>query len=216
MKRILSLTTVLLALQLPLFAQTSSTASALADKQEAEERYNRMAADVQALQSANASLQKKISALEDRLAKMGEDISKANNNSSVNEDIKVLKEKIQDVDKKREADKQFITEKLKTATENIESMIKTGLSKPTVKEHVVRDTAPAGKPETTTTASDKDYSYTIREGDTLSAIVQAYNKKFVASGMKKIKQSQVEAANPNVNWNRLKVDQKIVIPAPAN
>ncbi|MDB6057278.1 MAG: hypothetical protein JWO95_1122, partial [Verrucomicrobiales bacterium] len=50
----------------------------------------------------------------------------------------------------------------------------------------------------------------------LSAVVQAYNKKFVSEGMKKISQSQVQAANPNVNWNRLRVGQKIVIPAPAS
>jgi LysM repeat protein len=45
--------------------------------------------------------------------------------------------------------------------------------------------------------------------------VQAYNKKFQADGMKKITMKQVQDANPGVNWNRLRIGQKIVIPTPA-
>jgi TolA-binding protein len=210
MKRIFSLSTIFLALQLPLFAQSSSTAAALADKQDAEERYNRMAADVQALQAANTSLQKKISALEDQISKLSEGVSKANNNSSVSDDLKLLKDKIQEVDKKRESDKQVIQEDLKKFFAQATQELK---AKP-----VARSTPKADK-EThssdATLVSDKEFSHTIEDGETLLAILKAYNAKFKSEGMKPIKLKQIEDANPGVDWNRLKIGQKIVIPAPA-
>jgi len=206
----LCLTSILLALQLPVFAQNSSTASALADRQDAEERYKRMSADVEALQAANASLQKKINALEDRLSKMSEDLTKANSNSSVHDDLKVLRDKIQDVDKKRESDKQVISEEIKKSIADIEKMfLKAGSARPTpVKEKPVAVEAP--------TTSDNGFTHKIEDGETLLAILQAYNKKFKSDGLKPIKLKQIEDANPGVDWNRLKIGQKIVIPAPAS
>jgi predicted RNase H-like nuclease (RuvC/YqgF family) len=212
MKRFLSLTAIVFTLYLPAHAQD---AAALADKQDAEERYKRMAADVEALQAANTSLQKKINALEERMSKFMEEQTKANNNSSVHDDMKVLKEKIQDVDKKREQDKQFITDKLEATTKEIEKMLKKNLSSAPAKPSSPRDTTPAGKDNKEPSGSTDGLSYTIQDGDTLSAIVVAYNRELQAKGMKKISQKQVEDANPNVKWNRLKVGQKIVIPAPA-
>jgi LysM repeat protein len=213
MKRFLSLSAIVFALYLPAHAQD---AAALADKQEADERYKRMAADVEALQAANASLQKRINGLEERMSKFMEEQAKANNNSGVRDDMKVLKEKIQDVDKKREADKQFITDKLEATTKEIERMLKKNLSSAPVKASPPRDTPSVDKETDKTTATTTDgFNYTIQDGDTLSAIVLAYNKEFQAKGMKKISMKKVQDANPKVDWNRLKVGQKIVIPAPA-
>jgi chromosome segregation ATPase len=211
MKRILSLTTVLLALQLPVFAQSASTAAAVADRQDAEERYKRMSADVEALQAANASLQKKINALEERLSKVGDDVVKASNNkdSSVHDDLKLLKEKIQEVDKKRESDKQIISDEIKKSIAEVEKLIlkaPASHSSTAIKDSTHVTEAPP--------TSDKGFSYTIQDGDTLSAIVVAYNKKFQSEGMKKINMKKVQDANPTVNWNRLHVGQKIVIPSP--
>lgn len=209
----LCLASVFLALQLPVFAQNDSNAAALLDKQNAEERYKRMSADMEQLQAANAALQKKIDALEERLSKMSEDIAKAankDNTSSLRDDLKLLRDKIQEVDKKRESDKQGISEEIKKSIAEIEkAVLKANAARPVIHEKP----APA-QTEASTTASDNDYSYTIQEGDTLSAIVVAYNKKFQSEGMKKISMKKVQDANPNVNWNRLKVGQKIVIPAP--
>jgi LysM repeat protein len=57
-------------------------------------------------------------------------------------------------------------------------------------------------------------TYTIKSGDTLQAIVAAYNEVFKSKGMKTITLKQAMDANPNVDWNRLIVRQKIVIPNP--
>ncbi len=210
MKRILVFLTLLLALQGPLFAQTANSAAALADKQDAEERYKRMSADVEALQAANTSLQNKINALEERISKLTDELSKANNNSSTHDDLRTLKEKIQEVDKKRESDKQVISDEIKKAIADVEKLI---LKAPSSRSMAGKDKDT--RPVDTTPTNDNGLSYTIQDGDTLSAVVQAYNKKFQADGMKKITMKQVQDANPGVNWNRLRIGQKIVIPTPA-
>lgn len=216
MKRMLCLTSVFLALQLPIFAQTASSESAVIDKQASEERYKRMSADMEQLQEANAALQKKIDSLEERLSKMSEEITKASNKDntgSLRDDLKLLRDKIQEVDKKRESDKQVISDEIKKSIAEIErAVVKANSARATVVHD--RPAATAAADTTTSTTSDKNYSYTIQEGDTLSAIVVAYNKKFQSEGMKKISMKKVQDANPAVNWNRLRVGQKIVIPAP--
>jgi hypothetical protein len=55
----------------------------------------------------------------------------------------------------------------------------------------------------------------VQSGDSLGAIVKAYNADFKSKGLKQITMRQAREANPNVNWDKLRVGQKIVIPRPA-
>ncbi len=55
----------------------------------------------------------------------------------------------------------------------------------------------------------KVFQYTIQSGDTLSAIVQAYKEKNI-----NVTAAQIQAANPGLKADRLRVGQKIYIPAP--
>jgi phage tail protein X len=57
--------------------------------------------------------------------------------------------------------------------------------------------------------SDRGFEYVIKSGDTLDAIVQAYREKNV-----KVSVSQILNANPGLKAERLRVGQKIFIPAP--
>ncbi len=59
------------------------------------------------------------------------------------------------------------------------------------------------------TTSDKGFEYVIKSGDTLEAIVQAYREKNI-----KVTVSQIVNANPGLKPERLRVGQKIFIPAP--
>ena len=68
--------------------------------------------------------------------------------------------------------------------------------------------------DTTPAAPVDGYSYTVQSGDRLDLIVKAYNADFVKRGYKKITLRQTKEANPKVDWNRLRVGQKIVIPNP--
>ncbi|MEO7298845.1 MAG: LysM peptidoglycan-binding domain-containing protein [Verrucomicrobiota bacterium] len=187
----------------PLRAQNA--ASVIAERQEADERYKRMSTDVESVLGANVALQKKVSALENELQRLREDhaqLRKASNNDNTTESLRKLAEKIQEVDRKREADKELIIAEFGKLGKKLETS-----STPRTPRNIVAPEAPP--------SSDKGYPYTIKSNDTLSAIVSDINTQFKSNGMKTITQKQVSDANPNVNWSKLKIGQKIFIPAPS-
>ena len=176
-----------------------STAAEIAEKQAAEERYKRLSADVESLLAANVALQKKISALESELQNVREEQLRNANKNNNEEAIKKLADAIQEVDKNREGDKKMILEEIAKLGKTITAP------------------APRSKPSVSSEPNpgpDKGYPYVIQAGDTLSAILADFNAQFKAKGMKTVRLSQVMAANPNVEWTRLQVGQKIFIPAP--
>lgn len=180
------------------FAQDGNNAAAIAEKQEAEEKYRRMSADVESVMAANLALQKKVAALENELLKLREEHSKRADDKTTAEGLKKLSEKIQEVDKKRESDKEVILSEI--------GKIGKTLSAP----------APRQKPTVsadTSSAPEKGYPYVIQSGDTLMAILNDFNAEFKSKGMKTVTMSQVMNANPAVNWNKLRIGQKIIIPA---
>ena len=206
MKRFLFLGVLAIGfLTFPLPAQDSTGAAAIAEKQEAEERYKRMSADVESLLAANLSLQKKISALETEVQKLREEQSRAANNNTANESVKRLAETVQEVDKKREADKQLILEEFSRFRKTLSS---------TPTPPSIRVTPKVSVPDTSSTP-EKGFTHVVESGETLGKIVLDYNAAFKAKGMKTVTQKQVMDANPSVNWNKLKIGQKVFVPAPA-
>ncbi len=186
-----------------------TTASAIAAQHAAEERYKRMAADMQALQMDNESLKAKIAALEQKIDDLRQQQTGANN-SGVQEDLKRLAEKIVQVDKKREEDKLAISEEIhKAIGELAKSLNSTGAG-----TGVTTRLPPKLPPDTDPSASANEIPYTIKDGDTLSVIVHAYNTDFKSKGWKTITLKMAMDANPNVDWARLRVGQKIIIPRP--
>ena len=188
----------------PLLAQDSDTASAIADRQAAEERYKQMSADVESLLVANLAMQKKVSALEDELQKVREEQTRSANNSNTTtaDSLRKLADAIQEVDKNRIADKQKILDAIAKMERNLRSA-----PPPSANKAPVVPDAPTGP--------EKGYTHTIGSGDTLSGIVASYNSAFKAKGMKTISLKDVMDANPKVNVNALKIGQKIFVPAPA-
>jgi phage shock protein A len=188
-------------------APASTNAAAIAAEQGAEERYKRMAADIEALQMDNESLKAKLAAFEQKMEDMRQQLAAASNRSGVQEDLKRLAESIAQVDKKREEDKQAISEEIRKSIAGLEKAV-TGAP---VLMH-----APATKLqlEAPIPAADTGFSYTVQEGDNLSAILKAYNADFKSKGWKTITLRQAMEANPNVKWDHLRVGQKIIIPKP--
>jgi LysM repeat protein len=75
---------------------------------------------------------------------------------------------------------------------------------------VVPSSKPADTSGTTApTTPDKGFEYEVKSGDTLSAIIAAYREQNI-----KITLKQVLNANPGLDEKKLKVGQKIFIPAP--
>ncbi|HUD47780.1 MAG TPA: LysM peptidoglycan-binding domain-containing protein [Candidatus Baltobacteraceae bacterium] len=188
-------------------APASTPAAEAAAKQGADERYERMAADIQALQSANDALQAKLTAIEQQVQDLRSQQSQSAASVSTPDDLKRLADKIQEVDRKREEDKEAIAEEIRRSIAEL--------------KHAVADSPPPSRvssskpaPGADSTDTDKGFVYKIQDGDSLSAIVKAYNADFKSKGMKTISLQQAMDANPNVDWNRLRVGQRIIIPRP--
>ena len=203
-------------LRLPVAAQDAagtpasapaSTAATIAAKEDAEERYKRLAADLQAVQSDNEALHAKITAMEEEIQALRAAQARPADNSGIEDQLKRLAETIQEVDKKRQADKEAISEEIRKSIGELERSLGS-VPKP-VHTSGAKPSSPAEPP-----ASDKGYLYTIQDGDRLDLIVKAYNADFKSKGMKTITLKQAKEANPSVDWNRLRVGQKIVIPRP--
>ena len=184
-----------------------STAAAVAAQDAADERYKRMAANIEALQMDNESLKAKISTLEQKIDDLRQQLAAGANNAGLQEDLKRLAENIAAVDKKREEDKQAISEEIRKAIGGIEKNL-AGAAAP------IHAPAPKLQLEIPTPTIESGFSYTIQEGDNLSAIVKAYNADFKTKGWKTITLKQAMEANPNVKWDHLRVGQKIIIPKP--
>ncbi len=196
-------------LRLPASAQDATRAALAASQQESEERYKRMAADLESLRDANMVLQKRVASLEEELQKTRAEVAHQANNSNVQDDLKKLAERIQEVDKKRESDKEVISEEIKTSIAKLKNAVLAngGGTARSAPQKTVTPEADASNAET--------FTYEIKPNNTLGAIVMAYNEEFKKKGWKTITKKQVMAANPNVNWDRLLIGQKILIPKPA-
>jgi LysM repeat protein len=184
-----------------------SPAAEVAAKQSADERYDRMSADIQALQAANEALQQKLNVLMQQLQDLHSQLAQAPSNLATTDDLKRLAEKIVEVDRKREEDKGAISEEIRKSISDLKHAL--AESAPPARVSAPRPVTPAEPAE-----NDKGFVYKVQEGDSLSAIVKAYNADFKSKGMKTITLKQAMDANPSVNWGRLLVGQKIVIPQP--
>ena len=187
-----------------------------AAKQELEERVTRLTADVESLAAANASLQKRLSTISDELKSLRDEQNRQANTSNLHEDLKRLADKIVEVDKKRQSDKDLIVEKIeKLGTAIAQSSARS--ASPRIKEpaettgHTERTERRDRPPQ-----SDKGFEYVVQKGDNLSSIVSEYNTEFKKKGMKTITSKQVLDANPSLKPEKMHVGQKIFIPMPSS
>ena len=193
------------------FQGRAQDAAALADRDAAEERYKKLNSAVESLIEENASLRKKLQQLSDRLGSMRDEQAKAASNSSVQDDLKRLAEKIQEVDRKRESDmKQVATELDKIAKLAAGEGPSKGPGRISRQPKGGDNEAPATQKPIPT----KGYTYKVQQGDYLSTIVSAYNAEFKKNGMKPITQQQVINANPGLNPNKMGPGREIFIPMP--
>jgi hypothetical protein len=189
-------------------APAPTSAAGIAAQQGAEERYKRMAADMQALQMDNELLKTKIASLEQKIDDLRQQVAAAANSTNGQDDLKRLAEKIAEVDKKREEDKQAISDEFRKSIAGLEKTLASAGAP-------VRMPSPKTPPDTETRPTGNGFSYTIQEGDNLSAIIKAYNADFKSKGWKIIGLKEAKEANPNIkDWDRLRVGQKIIIPRP--
>ena len=167
-----------------------------------QERLDKLAGRIEDLTAAQEALKKQMSELSRELERVREQSAKPSANYARQEDLNLLAEKIKEVDRKRMDD----AEKIRTELVKLRRALEAPLTPPKTKPASVPKEKPA--PEKPV-GDDKVFPYTIQSGDTLDAIVQAYKEKNI-----KVTVAQILAANPGLKADKLRVGQKIFIPAP--
>lgn len=193
-------------------------AAAGAAREEAEARYTRMNTRVQDLEETLQAYQKRYMALNEEVHNLREDLDRVKNkneSAATQESLKRLAEKIEEVDRKRQEDNKLVLAQF-------DKLGKTMLSRPLVVDKPPQTPTGVKSPPATgsganagagapgPTVAENGYEYVIKKNDTLDRIVRDLKANNI-----KVSQPQIEAANPGVNWNKLKIGQKIFIPAPA-
>jgi LysM repeat protein len=171
-----------------------------------QERLDKLTGQIENLTEAQAALRKQISELSRELESVREQSSKPNatyvRQEDLNRDLNRLSEEIKAVDRKRMDD----AEKVRTELLKLRDLLKAPLAPPKRSALTSPKETSAG---TSSTTPQKGFEYVIQSGDTLDAIAQAYREKNI-----KVTVAQILKANPGLKPERLKVGQKIFIPAP--
>jgi nucleoid-associated protein YgaU len=119
------------------------------------------------------------------------------NDRASSTDLKSLAEKVQEIDKKRQADRELILKQ-------IEQLGKVAAGAPAKTR-----TKPAPAPDETAAPAtpQKGYEYTVKAGDTIGLIAKAYRDQGV-----KVTSTQILKANPGLDPAKLYVGRKVFIP----
>lgn len=151
-----------------------------------------------------ASLQAEIRSLRTALRDSQDSNAKSGLNLATRDDLKALAAKIEEIDKLRLQDDRKIISK-------IEELSRLPAPAPTP--------LPDRTPDKTDKASNPPITgefapHKVEEGQTLSAILSAYNKEFKSMGKKSVTLEMVQKANPKLKVDRISPGQTILIPVP--
>ncbi len=187
------------------FILSLSLAAVRAQDDATQQQINKLNGQIQDLLDAQAVQAKRIEALEKEIGDLRDKSNSPATTDTANaDDLKKLADQIQEIDKKRQADKELILKEIEKLGKVGGGSTSTHKPSPTVSTTTV-DSSPA-----TGTGPQKGYDYSIQRGDTLLAIAKAYREQGI-----KVTTEQILKANPGLDAKNLIVGKKIFIPAPA-
>jgi LysM repeat protein len=170
-----------------------------------QSQIDKLSGQIQDLLAAQERQNKQIDALAKEISELRDKVNTPQvNNSASNDDLKNLAEKVQEIDKKRQADRDLILKE-------IEKLGKVAAGAPPHPK-AAPNPPPSGGGDSGGNAPatpQKGYEYTVKSGDTLAAIAKAYREQGV-----KVTTSQILKANPGLDANKLYAGKKIFIPDP--
>lgn len=166
-----------------------------------EERLNKLSGQIENMIETQQALTKQLDRLAKEIENVREQVGKPTGNYASHEDLKSLAKAIEEVDHKRVQDAEKVRAELLSIRN---ALLKTPATTSTKKpgKSPAADAPPSDKPE-------QGFEYTVQSGDTLSTIVQAYKDKNI-----KVTVEQIKKANPNLDERKMKVGQRLWIPAP--
>lgn len=212
MKR--ALVGIVIAASLAGGAARAADAVTLAAQQEMQDNYKRLAATLEEYQTTQLAQQRQISGLSSDVSKLRDEVARNNNDAAYKESIRQLSEQIRKVDEARITDNKRIQEALERLGDAIRKMPVVTAPKRT-DSGTTPPVAAAGKlnpPRNNTNSggvAEEGDQYEIQQGDRLDKIVAKYRAEKIM-----VTSSSIMAANPNVDWSRLRVGKKIFIPKP--
>ncbi len=187
---------LLIALSVPPAARAQDAAT--------EERLKQLSGKLDDCLAGQESMRKQIEDLSREVENLKSAAARPNVNYASVDDVKRVADAIKEVDQNRLKNYEEIRAKLLKLGESL-SAPPPERKKPVIDNNNSDETPTGGK----SGAPEKGFEYVIQRGDTLDAVVQAYREKNI-----KITTSQVLKANPGLKPEKLRVGQKIFIPAP--
>jgi hypothetical protein len=119
--------------------------------------------------------------------------------------LRQLVDTVRELDRKREADRRMILEEIENLGNSVADSLKAAVPRRTEPERT-----PASKG-----GYDEIAEHTVEQGQTLSAIVAAYNAEYKKRG-KRTSLKLVLDANPNIKPESMAVGQKVTVPLVPN
>ena len=165
-----------------------------------QQQIDKLSGQMQDLLEAQAQQGKRMDALMKDISELREKVTAPQvSDSASREDLKKLAEQVQEIDKKRQDDRELILK-------NLEKLGKIAAAP----AHVSTPVKPKqGDDAPVQAVPQNGYEYTIKAGDSPSAIAKAYRDQGV-----KVTTAQILKANPGLDANKLFVGKKIFIPDP--
>ena len=167
-----------------------------------QQQMDKLSGQIQDLLEAQAQTGKRMDAMEREISELRDKVNTPQvNDSASRDDLKSLASQVQEIDKKRQDDRDLILKE-------IEKLGKVAASAPVTPS---RKSTPKPTPDDSGTAAvpQSGHDYVVKEGDTLGLIAKAYRDAGV-----KVTKAQIIAANPKMNPNILIPGKKIFIPDP--
>jgi LysM repeat protein len=161
---------------------------------------DKLSGQIQDLLAAQEQQTKQLAAVQRDISELRDKVNTPQvNDSASSSDLKSLAEKVQEIDKKRQADRELILDQIK-------QLGKVAAGAPVKSK---KPTTPAPAPDETPAPAtpQKGYEYTVKAGDTIGLIAKAYRDQGV-----KVTTTQILKANPGLDATKLYVGKKVFIP----
>ncbi|HZL79733.1 MAG TPA: LysM peptidoglycan-binding domain-containing protein [Candidatus Limnocylindrales bacterium] len=170
----------------------------------AQQQLDKLSGQIKDLTDTVEVQRRRIDALEREISELRDKVSTPQvNDSASREDLKALATQVQEIDKKRQDDRDLILKE-------IEKLGKVAAAAPHKPSPNVSTPKPTDDTATAPATPQKGYDYEVKPGDSLGLIAKAYRAQGV-----KVTTTQIIAANPKMNPNVLIPGKKIFIPDPA-
>ena len=165
-----------------------------------QQQLDKLSGQIQDLLAAQEQQSKQLTALQKDISELREKVNTPQVDAASRADLTSLAEKVQEVDKKRQADRELILKQLE--------LLGKGAAVAPVKNKIKTPVTPVADDPTPATPQ-KGYEYIVKAGDSLSAIAKAYRDQGV-----KVTLTQILKANPGLDPTKLYVGKKVFIPDP--